>query len=672
MEMPDSAKLGVRAKFVLAIILALFVLGLLSAVIMQTLLKEVLLEAQAKDGILLGENLATAITEPLLTEDVVSLHRMLREFKSSREDVAYLYVLNSDGEVVASTFTDGFPRGLLRIGGGVTTIKTETGEHIRDFAIPVLGGRAGELHLGLTEELIRARVAEAVQRLFLWVLLLVPVAVGVGYVMGSFITSPMKELEAGVRALERGELDYRIKPKSRDEFALLAEAFNSMAAELKANMAELKRYSSSLERLVEERTRELLLLQRVNNLLNSGASMQEILDEITRGVVEVFGYDSCAVHLLVGSKLICRSYYMDSALVEKLERLTGCKAYGYEMELTPENPISGIVAKKEPFLTDDIEALIKLHTRDTKIRALAKVISKMVPARYGLGVTILSKNRVVGVIGIGSRTPLREGDIERLTSFASQAGIAVEKAMLEEKLFEYSRELEKKVEERTRQLLHAERLATIGTLASGVAHEINNPATSILLDAERILEENPDDSEVRGIAEGIVKQVERIRRITRNLLLFSRQSGFEPREVDLNRVIEDALEMLRPKLKKVKVEKRLDNLPPIYGDPAQLQQVFVNLILNAAQAMPDGGRLILETKAGSGEVITRVSDTGVGIPGEHLNRIFNPFFTTKRPGEGTGLGLSICLGIVERHKGKIEVESRVGEGTTFTLRLPVR
>ena len=670
--MPGSIKFGVRTKFILAIILALIILGLFSAVIMQTVLREILLEAQAKDGILLGENLATAITEPLLTEDVVSLHRMLMEFKNSREDVAYLYVLNGDGEVVASTFSDGFPRELLGIRGGVTTIKTESGEYIRDFTIPVLRGRAGELHLGLTEELIRARVKEAVHRLFVGVLLLIPVAIAVGYLMGSFITSPIKELEAGVRAIERGELDYRIRLKSRDEFALLAEAFNSMAAELKANMAELKRYSCSLERLVEERTRELLLLQRVNNLLNSGASMQEILDEITRGIVEEFGYDSCAVHLLEGNKLICRSYYMDSALVKKLEKLTGCKAYGYEMELTPENPISRIVFHREPFLTDDIETLIKLHTQDGRIRALAKVIARLVPARYGLGVPLLSRNRVVGVIGIGSSTALTKGDVERLSSFASQAGIAVEKAILEEKLLEYSRELERKVEERTRQLLHAERLATIGTLASGVAHEINNPATSILLDAERILEENLSNSEVREIAEGIVRQVERIRRITRSLLLFSRQSEFEPREVDLNGVIEDALEVLRPRLKNVKVEKRFGELPTIKGDPSQLQQVFVNLILNALQAMPGGGTLTLETLTEGGEVVARVRDTGVGIPREHLSKIFDPFFSTKKPSEGTGLGLSICQGIVERHNGKIEVESKLGEGTAFTVRLPVR
>jgi|Deesub1362A_J573_1020465.scaffolds.fasta_scaffold00570_11 signal transduction histidine kinase/HAMP domain-containing protein len=665
-------KLGVRAKFILAIILALLILSSLSALIMQAVLKEVLLESLTRDGLVLGENLATAITEPLLTGDVVSLHRMLREFKESREDVAYLYVLNRDGEVVASTFTDGFPRGLLSLRDGVITIKTEKGEHIRDLTIPVLKGRAGELHLGLTEELIRARVAEATRRLLLWVLLLIPVAVAVGYSLGSFITSPIKELEAGVRALERGELDYRIKLKSKDEFALLAEAFNSMAAELQASMVELERYSCSLEKLVEERTKELLLLQRINNLLNSGASMQEILNEITRGIVEVFGYNSCAVHLLEDNKLVCRSYYMDSTLVKKLEELTGCKAYGYEMELTPESPISRIVFKKEPFLTGDIEALIKLHTQDKKIKALAKVISRLVPARYGLGVPLLSKNRVVGVIGIGSKTTLTKGDVERLTSFASQAGIAVEKAMLEEKLLEYSRELERKVEERTRQLLHAERLATIGTLASGVAHEINNPATSILLDAERILEENLSNGEVREIAEGIVKQVERIQRITRSLLLFSRQSEFEPREVDLNDIIEESLEVLRPKLKKVKVEKRLKRLPLIVGDPAQLQQVFVNLMLNAVQAMPSGGTLTIETEAREREVIARVNDTGVGIPDEHLDKIFNPFFTTKRPSEGTGLGLSICLGIVERHNGKIEVRSKVGKGTTFTVRLPLR
>lgn len=669
-----DVKLGVRAKFILSIILALLILSTLSAVIMQTVLKSVLLQSLTRDGFTLGENLATAITEPLLTEDVVSLHRMLREFKSSRGDVAYLYVLNPDGEVVASTFEKGFPRTLLELrGGGVKLIKSEKGEHIRDLSIPVLGGRAGELHLGLTEEMVRARVSEATRELILGIAILLPIAVLVGYAFGSFITTPIRELEAGARALERGELSYRIRLRSRDEFSVLAEAFNSMASELERNIQEIKGYSSSLEKLVNERTRELLLLQRINNLLNTGASLEEILDEITKGTVKVFGYDSCAVHLLEGkNKLVCRSYYMDSTLVRKLESKTGKRAEGYEMRLTEDNPISRVVFNREPFVTSDIENLIKYHTQDRKIRALAKVIAKLVKTRFGLGVPLVSRERVVGVIGIGSREPIKDTDVTRLMNFASQAGIAVERAILEEKLLEYSRELERKVEERTKQLLHAERLATIGTLASGIAHEINNPITSIMLDAERIKDEELDERETREMAEAIVRQVERVQRITRSLLMFSRHAEMEARGVDLNQIVEEALSVLKPKLKRVKVEKRLEKLPLVWGDPAQLQQVFVNLILNAVQAMPEGGMLTVATGIEGGGVIAEVKDTGVGIPEEHLGKIFDPFFTTKRVGEGTGLGLSICLGIVERHNGRIEVKSKVGEGTTFTVRLPVR
>ena len=673
-KMQPEAKLGVRTKFVLSIIVALLILGSLSVVIMHTVLKSMLLQSLTQDGFTLGENLATAVAEPLLTEDIVSLHRMLREFKQNREDVAYLYVLNKNGEVVASTFEGGFPRGLLNLhGNGVAIIKNEKGEHIRDLTIPVLGGRAGELHLGLTEELVRARVSEATRNLMIGILLLLPIAIIVGYAFGSLVTSPIRELEAGVRAFAGGKLNYRINMRSRDEFSVLAEAFNSMALELEKKIQEIERYSCSMEKLVEERTKELLLLQKINNLLNTGASLQKILDEITRGVVEVFNYDACAVHLLKGGDtLVCRSYYMDSMVVKKLEELTGCKASGYEMKLTQENPISSIVFDRKPFLTADMENLIKYHTQDRRIRGLAGVITRLVPARYGLGVPLISREKVVGVIGIGSKRPLDEHDVNRLMSFSSQAGIALEKAILEEKLLEYSRELERKVEERTRQLLHAERLATIGTLASGVAHEINNPTTSIMLDAERLRDEKLNYMEVKEIAEEIVKQVERIQKITRSLLMFSRHGEIDIREVDLNQVIEESLAVLEPKLKNVRVEKRLGKLPRIRGDPAQLQQVFVNLVLNAAQAMPNGGKLTIETRATNGEVIASVSDTGVGIPEEYLNKIFDPFFTTKRPGEGTGLGLSVSYSIVERHNGKIDVESKSGKGATFTVHLPVR
>jgi two-component system cell cycle sensor histidine kinase/response regulator CckA len=220
-------------------------------------------------------------------------------------------------------------------------------------------------------------------------------------------------------------------------------------------------------------------------------------------------------------------------------------------------------------------------------------------------------------------------------------------------------------------LVQSERLAALGELSAGVAHEINNPLNIITGHAQILLMEENLDSEVKETLEIIKKQVDRASKITNRLLHFSKRTKPEIRVMDVNENVNNTLTLLEHQLKidNVEILKKLHSKAiSIYGDPAQLQQVFFNLITNASHAMPTGGTLTICTKVKDTMAEISFTDTGCGIPKENLSKLFEPFFTTKE--KGAGLGLSIVYGIIEAHRGSIKADSKVGKGTTFTITLP--
>ncbi len=224
------------------------------------------------------------------------------------------------------------------------------------------------------------------------------------------------------------------------------------------------------------------------------------------------------------------------------------------------------------------------------------------------------------------------------------------------------------------QLRHADRLATIGQLGAGVAHELNEPLTSILGFAQ-LAQKTP------GLPEGTCQDIKRIvnstlhaREVVRKLLIFSRQMPTKKTELDISSVVKDGLYFLESRCTKqgIEVLKQLDpNLSKITADPAQLQQVLVNIVVNAIQAMPDGGKLLIKTYADADFVYLDIEDNGVGMSEETVKKLFVPFFTTKEVGHGTGLGLPVVHGIVSSHGGRIEVESELGKGSRFLIAFPI-
>ena len=296
---------------------------------------------------------------------------------------------------------------------------------------------------------------------------------------------------------------------------------------------------------------------------------------------------------------------------------------------------------------------------------------------------------------------------ERLLDSKSRALLAAEKEL---------EILRPQIQQNQTHLIQTEKMAAIGQLAAGVAHEINNPVgfvmsnlgtmTGYVATIDRLLGEyktiagmlasDPACGEQVSVAlrkisalektediEYVLKDVQdllgdctegtgRVRDIVQGLKTFARMDDADPEEADVNEGIEATLKIVWNELKyKCEVIKNLGDIPPIMCNLGQLNQVFMNLLLNAAQAIEEKGTIMIETLSSGSQVIIRISDTGCGVPEEDLDQLFQPFFTTKPAGEGTGLGLAISYGIIEKHGGTIHIESEVGKGTTFEIRLPV-
>jgi len=225
------------------------------------------------------------------------------------------------------------------------------------------------------------------------------------------------------------------------------------------------------------------------------------------------------------------------------------------------------------------------------------------------------------------------------------------------------------------QLQQREKLSSIGLLAAGVAHEVNTPLTGVSSYTQMLLGMLNETDPKHALLQKVRTQAERATNIVNNLLNFSRTGSAEEfGEIDVARVLDDTLQLLEPQLRRSQIEIVRDydiDAPEAYGNAGKLQQVFTNLILNARDAIPDGGRITCSTGvAEDGSLIAEISDTGIGIAPENVAKIYDPFYTTKGVGQGTGLGLAVSYGIIQEHAGRISVESEPGQGTTFRITLP--
>jgi signal transduction histidine kinase len=293
-------------------------------------------------------------------------------------------------------------------------------------------------------------------------------------------------------------------------------------------------------------------------------------------------------------------------------------------------------------------------------------------------------------LAVSISTPIRK--LEKITKKVSQgdfsetievrgsdeiASLEVSFNQMEDMLQDAMASLEKTVEilqEKQTQLVEAEKLASIGKLAAGIAHEINNPLTSVLTFSSLLLEQCPEDDPRHGRLKMIVKETTRARNIVRHVLSFAKEAPLRTEKINLNQPVTEIVESLiaQEAFKGIELEMDLANeLQDIFIDPVQIGQVVLNILLNATHAITPPGKIRVSTRSAGNFMELIISDTGKGIPEENLQKIFDPFFTTKDKSRGTGLGLAVSYGIIKKHGGDIEVRSIAEKGSTFIVRLPL-
>jgi len=435
--------------------------------------------------------------------------------------------------------------------------------------------------------------------------------------------------------------------------------------------------NARLHQEVRRRVEELIFLNRVGRAITSSLNLERVLTTVMEETALVLKTEAGSLLLLdeESSELVFKA-----AVGPRSEEMKG-------LRLPLGRGIAGWVAREgQPLLVPDVREDPRFYSGIDEATGFV--------TRSVLAVPLKVKGKVIGVIEAVNKTEGNFGqtDVALLSSMAQSAAIAIENAQLYKDLQDRMEELK-----RTQaQLIQSAKLAAIGELAAGVAHEINNPLTSIMGFTRLLLQEADDDDPVKEDLQIIDQEAARTRAVVRALLDFARQREPQLKPADVNEMVRSTVTLVCRQAERAGVttkESYDETLPLVSLDADQIKQVFLNMITNAIQAMPDGGELKVVTayrpQAQSPELVEGQSpepaeridgadcvavefhDTGTGISAEDLPRIFDPFFTTKEAGQGTGLGLSISHSIVERHGGWIEVESEVGRGSTFMVMLPV-
>jgi signal transduction histidine kinase len=387
-------------------------------------------------------------------------------------------------------------------------------------------------------------------------------------------------------------------------------------------------------------------LVKVSQAINSTLSLDEALQVITRQAARLMGARLCSLLLAdpSGSWLDLRACH------------GGGEDYRNRPRLATSESLVGIVLRRNrPIQVEDVQ-----NSPGYQATSMAR--------REGLvsllSVPLMLERQAIGVLNIykGERYRFSNEEIRIVSALAELSAVAIRKARLYEQLIE--------VEEALRQ---NEKLSALGLLAAEVAHEIRNPLTVMKLLYHSLNPDFPEGDPRRRDAEIIGEKMDHLNRIVEQILSFARSAEPRLETVDLNRLIEDLGLLIRHKLQQHGVEGVLQlapELPKVLADGAQMEQVFLNLSLNALQAMPRGGRLVIITRSDAGRVIVEFQDNGVGMTAEQSNEAFRSILQSTKPG-GTGLGLAVVRRVVEAHRGDLGIRSAPGEGTTVTLTFPV-
>ncbi|MBI2218795.1 MAG: GAF domain-containing protein [Candidatus Rokubacteria bacterium] len=405
--------------------------------------------------------------------------------------------------------------------------------------------------------------------------------------------------------------------------------------------------------------RHLKILHTVAQTVSRSLDVDEVLRTALDALTHVTGHETSSLHLVSADG---KSLYLkgDRGLSPGLRRVNEVMPMG-------QGVIGNVAVTGQTYCISDAAS-------SPMTFAPAREVVKREGIRGFVCVSIHSRGKILGTLSLGRRTetPFDEREVALLEATADQIGIALDNARLYQ---ESVRQLEE-LKLAQAQLVHAEKLSAVGELASGVAHEINNPLTTILGQVYLLLEHGGFDDYVRDKLNIIGEETSRAARIVQNMLVFARRYTPERRPCSLAEQMQRVLELKGYQLghDRVRVVTDFAPCPPVSADENRIQQVLLNLVQNAHQAMahvPGPRVLTVRTGRRDAGAFVEVLDTGPGIPADVLPKIFDPFFTTKPPGEGSGLGLSVSYGIVTEHGGMLTAENRPEGGARFVIELPL-
>ncbi len=620
-------KLGFKTQIYCSIITVVLLAGILIAIAVSGIVTKALLEEYKSRGIKTTLSFAARSVDSILAIDFLRLNNLTSEIKNSFDDIAYAFIIDKNGEILAHTFQGGFPSELKDANifpekkhCGIILLNT-TDSMIYDFACPVFAGNfiIGGVRLGLVRTRFQETIKHMLWSIFASLGLALLVSILVGFALSNQISKPIKRLRLATEEILKGNLDVRAGPRVdknrrrikecndqkcpahgalerrwKNEIQDLAEAFDAMAMALKNNFTKLTAAKETLEQS-EKRYRHIFetSMDMLFTIDNYGT-----FKNINKAGLIMIGYDF---------KKMIGSMNMDDLLL---------KPFQFN-QLVNEIESNGFIKNMDCFLKTD---------NGRKIAVLLSCTA--------------SRDENGAITGY-------DGIIKDVTD----------------------------LNDMRQQLLQADKLASIGQLASGVAHEINNPLALILGYVQFLIRNEEEDSERMNDLKTIEKQTRNCKEIVKALLHFARKSDTKKSIVDINGIIRDVLQVAQHHLEidNITIKTEFDQqIPPVRGDAEKLKQVFMNLIINAGQSITNKGSIIITTSFAGKKALVKIKDTGAGIKPDLINKVFDPFFTTKPTGHGTGLGLSVSYGIIKEHKGDITVKSRPGQGSLFLIELPLR
>lgn len=663
--------IGCRVSFFMSVAI-LLVAVLVGAFFYATGKNAVDLEIRGR-ALYIAGHIAELTADDIITRDAYEVYRKIipaflsRDPSPTQRNIIYISVYDRRGDLIVgragqSVITPDSAKNPTQLPSGTPPLW----EHLDDkalkspdptfhllsdgtydltYPVVITGDAVGFIRIGLSGRLHSEEFAIFARRGIVAFIGVFMLGLIFSQIIAVSITRPLSQLSQAVEELGRQNWKTPLPVSGRDEIATLARSFNQMAVALRQREASLS-----------QGNRDLFILHAAGLDLMESLDMDALLRKIAGRAEDLVRADTVALSVVDPREKALKYLAVFGSKAGQLK--------GLDQALEAGGVYNWIVSYGSPLL------ILEAHTDFRLNREQAEQIG----IRCLMSVPLWSSNSMIGLLTAFNKkggTCFDRHDLRLFTVFSNMVGSALQNA----RLFEDLKKSMTEVRLAQEQLVRSTKMAAIGELAANVAHEINNPLTSVLGYTSHLMKTLDLPEQPKRLLSIIEQETLRVRKIIRNLLDFARQRPTRMQPSDLLQPLKETVALVQgvAEASSIRIHEEYDGVPVIVNmNPNEIKQVFINIVNNAIQAMPQGGELRIRLKSRAPkETIVEFADTGTGIPAEHIGKIFEPFFSTKTEGGGTGLGLSISYRIVQNHGGRIEVESEPGKGSLFRVVLPV-